>query len=204
MTASTFVAIGRVRTSLVIAALLALGGCQSLSVPGFGGSDAAPKEIPAATRAQFEAALAAQRAGNWGEAESQYAQLLERNPHLSGPALNLALIYAQTQRPQQAEEYFQRALKINPDNAMADDQYGVWLRAQGRLKEAETMYLQAIARNADYADAHLNLAILYDIYLGRLPEALEHYQRYAALKGDEQGPVQGWITDLQRRLQKAG
>lgn len=203
MRASIGMAIGRARASLVIAALLALGGCQSLSVPGFGG-DAEPREIPAATRAQFETALAAQREGNWSEAERLHAQLLEENPRLSGPALNLALIYAQTQRPQQADEYFQRALKINPDNPVAGVQYGVWLREQGRLAEAETVYLQTIARDADCADAHLNLAILYDIYLGRLPEALEHYQRYAALKGDEQGPVPGWITDLQRRLQKGG
>lgn len=186
-------------------ALVWLGGCQSVSLPGFGArEEVAPKEIPAAAQAQFDAALAAQRAQQWPEAERQYAQLLEKYPYFSGPALNLALICAQTRRPQLAEEYFKRALQINPGNAAAGDQYGVWLRTQGRLADAEAMYLQTLDRSATYADAHLNLAILYDVYLGRLPQALEHYQRYLELRGDQTGPVPGWVADLQRRMQSAG
>lgn len=187
---------------LVIPLLLA--GCQAL--PGIGGGTAAtaPATVPAAADSQFRAALDAQRDERWADAEREHAQLLERYPYLSGPALNLALICARTNRPQQAEEYFRRALQINPDNVAAGDQYGVWLRLQGRFAEAETVYLQALARNGDYADAHLNLAILYDLYLEKLPQALEHYQRYLALRGDEKSPVTGWVADLQRRLQKTG
>ena len=189
---------------LSLASALVLSGCQGLPVPGFGSADAAPQEVPAAVRAQFEAAVAAQRAQQWPEAERQFAQMLERYPYLSGSALNLALICAQMQRSQLAEEYFKRALSINPGSAAAGTQYGAWLRAQGRFDEAEAMYLQTLARNPDYADAHLNLAILYDLYLGRLEPALEHYQRYLAASGATDGPVQGWIADVQRRLQRTG
>ena len=52
-------------------------------------------------------------------------------------------------------------------------------------------------------ETHLNLAILYDLYMGKLPQALEHYQRYLELTSDEKSPVKGWVADLQRRM-KAG
>lgn len=190
------------RCLLLVLAVLA-SGCQTVSLPGFsdGGT---PQEVPAAASAQFEAAVAAQRAQQWPEAERQFNQLLEKYPYLSGPALNLALICAQTQRPQQAEDYFRRALRINPGNAAAGVQYGVWLRTQGRFAEAETVYLQALERSPADADAHLNLAILYDLYLGRLEPALDHYQRYLTASGVADSPVQGWVADLQRRLQSGG
>lgn len=189
---------------LLLAGAVLMSGCQMTALPGLGGSANAPQEVPAAARTQFEAAVALQRAGQLPEAEQQLNQLLEKYPYLSGPALNLALICAQTQRPQLAEEYFQRALRINPGNAAAGVQYGVWLRTQGRFAEAEAAYLQTIERSPDYADAHLNLAILYDLYLGRLAPALEHYQLYLTLSGAENDPVQGWVADLQRRLQSGG
>jgi tetratricopeptide (TPR) repeat protein len=190
---------------LLLAGVMLASGCQMASLPGFDGASAkAPQEIPAAARAQFEAAVAMQRAGQLPEAEQQFNQLLEKYPYLSGPALNLALICAQTQRPQPAEDYFRRALRINPDNVAAAVQYGVWLRTQGRFVDSEAAYLQALEHNPDYADAHLNLAILYDLYLGRLAPALEHYQRYLALNAAEDSPVHGWVADLQRRLQSGG
>jgi tetratricopeptide (TPR) repeat protein len=190
------------RCLLLVLAVLA-SGCQTVSLPGFSGGST-PREVPAAARAQFEAAVTAQRAQQWPEAERQFNQLLEKYPYLSGPALNLALLCAQTQRPQQAEDYFRRALRINPGNAAAGVQYGVWLRTQGRFAEAEAIYLQTLERSPDDADAHLNLAILYDLYLGRPEVALDHYQRYLTASGAENSPVQGWIADLQRRLQSGG
>jgi tetratricopeptide (TPR) repeat protein len=192
------------RRSLLASAALLASGCQMASLPGLGGASAAPSEPPVAARAQFESALAAQRAEQWPEAERQFAQMLEKYPYLSGPALNLASIYAQTQRPQLAEEHYQSALRINPDNFAAGVQYGVWLRKQGRFADAEAVYLKTLERNPDYADAHLNLAILYDLYLGRLAPALEHYQHYLAASGATDSPVQGWVADLERRLQRGG
>jgi hypothetical protein len=37
-----------------------------------------------------------------------------------------------------------------------------------------------------------------------LPQALEHYQRYVELTGDEKSPVRGWVAELQRRVKAAG
>ena len=187
----------------VLALCSVLAACGSISAAKEPSKSGASVDVPAAAQAAFDSALTAQRAQQWPEAERQLKQLAEKYPQLSGPQLNLALLYAQTQRPQQAEESFKRALQINPNNISAANQYGIWLRSQARFAEAETVYQQALARNPNSAETHLDLAILYDLYMGKLPQALEHYQRYLALIGDEKSPVQSWVADLQRRM-KAG
>jgi Tfp pilus assembly protein PilF len=183
--------------------LLLLTACQSVSGKKETAKADVPAEVPAAAQAAFDNALTAQRAQQWPEAERQLKQLAEKYPQLSGPHLNLALLYAQTQRPQLAEESFKRALQINPNNIGAYNQYGIWLRTQARFADAEAQYRQALTKNPNSAETHLDLAILYDLYLGKLPQALEHYLRYLELAGDEKSPVHSWVADLQRRM-KAG
>ncbi len=186
-----------------LALLLSLTACQSVSGKNEAAKADVPAEVPAAAQAAFDSALTAQRAQQWPEAERQLKQIVEKYPQLSGPHLNLALLYAQTQRPQLAEENFKRALQINPSNIGAYNQYGIWLRTQARFADAEAQYRQALAKNPNSAETHLDLAILYDLYLGKLPQALEHYLRYLELAGDEKSPVHSWVADLQRRM-KAG
>ena len=185
--------------ALLGASLGGLTGCQMAAAKPTPNT----AEIPAAARTLFDSAAAAQREQQWAQAESQWQQLIEKYPQLSGPHLNLALLYAQTQRSELAEAEFKQALQINPNNIAAYDQYGVWLREQTRTQEAEAIYLQALARDPAHADTHFNLGILYDLYMGKLPQALEHYQRYLELINDEKSPVHGWVVDLQRRM-KAG
>ena len=190
------------RALFYVSALL-LVACGS-NAPKPAGTATAPAEISAATRSSFAAATAAMRAQQWREAETQLQQIARAQPQLSGAHLNLALLYAQTDRNSDAEAEFKQAIAVNADNLQARDQYGIWLRTQGRFKDAETIYLQTLQRQSAHADTHLNLGVLYDLYLGRPAQALEHYQQYLALKGeDEQATrVKSWVADLERR--KAG
>ena len=176
-----------------------LSACGSMSAT----KSSTVSEVSEAAQSAFANAVAAQRAQHWDEAEQQFKELAEKYPQLSGPHLNLALLYAQTQKPELTEQHFKLALQINPNNLVIYDQYGIWLRQQARFQEAEAMYQQALARDANRAETHLNMAILYDLYMGKLPQALEHYQRYLALTDDEKSPVHGWVAELQRRM-KAG
>jgi Tfp pilus assembly protein PilF len=182
-------------SGLIVVMLSACGSTASKPA-----QSTAPQEIPPAAQTLFDSAVAAQREQQWAQAEQQLKQLVEKYPQLSGPHLNLALIYAQTQRNEQAEVEFKNALQINPNNIPAYDQYAIWLRGQVRLQEAEAIYLKALERAPDHADTHLNLGILYDLYMGKLPQALVQYQRYLELANDEKSPVNAWVGDLQRRL----
>lgn len=183
------------------AVLMLLAACSS--TPSKNVADgSAPTEVSSAARTAFDAGIAAMKAGQWPEAERQLTQVTRTQPNLSGAWLNLALVYEQTNRPAiDVETQFKKAIEVNPANMPAHNQYGIWLRTQGRFKDAEAIYLKALQADAGRADTHLNLGILYDLYLGKPAQALTHYEKYLALKGDsaDTGRVKNWVADLQRR-----
>jgi len=155
--------------------------------------------VPDAAQRQFEQAQARIDARQWQDALRELQALTQAYPELSGPALNLALVYQQTGDPGQAQHWFLQSLSINPDNIAAYNEYGIFLRKQGRFREAETVYLQALDRWAGCADTHLDIGILYDLYLGERDKALQHYRRYQSLTGEQDRVVAGWITDLEHQ-----
>jgi hypothetical protein len=53
---------------------------------------------------------------------------------------------------------------------------------------------------ADYAPAYLNLAILYELYMGRFADALLAYQDYQLALPQPDSRVSGWMMDLERRI----
>jgi tetratricopeptide (TPR) repeat protein len=113
---------------------------------------------------------------------------------------NLGLAYFKLKKMDLAEQAFQEAIFRNNRDAVAYNHLGILLRYQGQFEEARKRYQRAIAIDSDYAYAHLNLGILFDIYLQNLKLALQQYQKYQALIGEEDKQVAGWITDIQRRL----
>ena len=65
------------------------------------------------------------------------------------------------------------------------------------------MYRKALAADEGHVNSHRNIAILYEIYLGDKPKALQHYRRYLELVGGEQREVTLWIADLERRVKRS-
>ncbi len=88
---------------------------------------------------------------------------------------------------------------IDPDYPPALNQHGVLLRKSGKILEAEAAYLKAVTADPDYPLAHYNLGVLYELYLQRLDDALQHFERYQDLVGEDK-QVEKWITDLRRRV----
>lgn len=113
---------------------------------------------------------------------------------------NLGLAYFKLKKMDLSEEAFQEAISRNKRDAVAYNHLGILLRYQGQFEEARKRYQRAIAIDSDYAYAHLNLGILFDIYLQDLESALQQYQQYQGLIGEEDKQVAGWIVDIQRRL----
>jgi tetratricopeptide (TPR) repeat protein len=73
------------------------------------------------------------------------------------------------------------------------------LRKNGNFLEAEAAYLKAVTVNPDYALAHYNLGVLNELYLQRLDIALQNFEDYQAIVGEDE-QVEKWIADLRRRL----
>ena len=169
------------------------------------------RSAPTKAKQRFAKAIAAMAAGQWSSAQTELVWLTQHYPKLSGPWLNLALSYQQSGEIDEAEQAFQQALKVNPNNITGYNQFAIFLREQGRFKEAEGQYLQALKMRPQHAESHLNLGILYDLYMGRLDDALQHYRSYQRIQTQlvkvesETKPsrkVSGWIIDLERRVNR--
>jgi cellulose synthase operon protein C len=77
-------------------------------------------------------------------------------------------------------------------------QQAVALREKGEFAKAREAYEAAIAADANYAPAVLNLGVLHDLYLDHPGEALELYNRYLALAPGD-AAVTKWVADVKRR-----
>jgi tetratricopeptide (TPR) repeat protein len=82
-------------------------------------------------------------------------------------------------------------------------QRGILYREQGDFQAALHAYDQALTLQPDYALAHRNIGILYDLYLQQPGQALTHYKRYLELVGEDDKTVSGWVIDLERRAGSA-
>ena len=145
------------------------------------------------------------------QAESPLLWLVEHYPQYSGPFLNLAIVYTKLDDNKAADHYFRQALSVNPLNLQGYNSYGIFLRNEGRFVEAEKTYLSGLAIWEKDLNSHKNLGILYELYMGKLPNALAQYQRYLELlsnspeseqRAKEIKRINGWIIDITRRIKK--
>ncbi len=188
-----------------ITAVLLLAACAATSEPTRDVAAPSKKELPkidAEVAASYEAALSAMRAGKTAQAEKALQQLTTEYPNYSGPQANLGILYFHQNELEKAKTAFQASLKINPKNVVSLNHLGIISRGAGEFEQARTYYEKALQIDPDYAYAHLNFGILLELYMGKLPEALEHYQRYQKLTPEEDIDVKKWIVDLGRRAKK--
>ena len=152
----------------------------------------------------FRAAQEAMRNDDWLTAEVLLKKITLSNSLLSGAWLNLAICYEHQGLDDEALTNYLKAIEVNPKNIVAYNRLAVWYRRDGLFEQAEQQYLTALQVWQGDADTHRNLAILYDLYLGELEQALYHYQAYQALiiqEGQDEPRLAGWLADLERRLQ---
>jgi Flp pilus assembly protein TadD len=138
--------------------------------------------------------------GDAAAAESELRALADAYPTFSGPLLNLGILQAKANRFQDAETSLRAAVDRNGNNAQAFNQLGIVYRKLGRFKEADVAYQRAVEIDPNYAIAYLNLGVLCDLYLQQPQRALEAYERYLALAGAPDDKVNGWVTELKKRL----
>lgn len=198
-----------------VAALLVLAACGSSpttpeqaakqEVPAQGvaaDGTAAPAEQPLPPEAvqKFDQAVAYMSGGDAASAEREFRVLADAYPTYSGPLLNIAILQVKAGRFADAEQSLRAAVDRNGNNAQAFNQLGIVYRKLGRFKEADVAYQRAVEIDPDYAIAYLNLGVLCDLYLQQPQRALEAYERYLALAGTPDEKVNGWVTELRKRL----
>jgi tetratricopeptide (TPR) repeat protein len=157
-------------------------------------------EVPEEAALAYERALAEMAAENWIEAELELEQLVLEHSGFAGPYVNLAIVYMNDGRDDEARTALEQALAIDPVHAVANNQHGILLRRAGEFAAAEGAYRRAIEAEPQYLLAYYNLGVLLDLYLHRPAEALEYYERYQNSLGEPDQKVGRWIIDLRRRL----
>jgi tetratricopeptide (TPR) repeat protein len=196
---------------LLPATVLVVAGCASSGPKPDSGERAQPQagaaaveqqvmpDIPPQALTMYEQAAAAMAAGDFVDAELRFKEFLLQYPAYPGAHVNLAIIHGHNGNDEAAQASIDAALALNPNHAAALNQQGMLLRRNGKFIEAEAAYLKAVTASPDYALAHYNLGVLNELYLQRLDVALQHFQDYQALVGEDK-QVEKWITDLTRRV----
>ncbi len=113
--------------------------------------------------------------GDYRGSESAFRQVLARRPGLAFDYGNLANVLARQGQYAEALGYFERGLKINPNNVEMLSNQSLALMADGQLDHAGKKLTKAIELDPNYGHAHFNLGVLR--YRQRnYGEAVEHFR----------------------------
>jgi tetratricopeptide (TPR) repeat protein len=114
--------------------------------------------------------------GKTERAIEEFKKLIEVDPSARSYAY-LGLSYRDLGRFDEAKQYFQQGLKLDPRNSSCLFNLGFIAERQGDSAGAEVMFQEVLRTNPDYPDALLELANLR-IVSKKLPEAAELLRRY--------------------------
>lgn len=152
-------------------------------------------------KTRYKDALEQIRKGQLADAEESLEQIVKEAPDLSGPKTNLGIIYAKTNRRDDAVSAFSKAAAANPKNIVAHNWLGTIYRESKDYPRAEAAYLKALAIDGDYPPTLLNLAILYDEHLQQPAKALDYYKKYKRKADDSETlKLNVWISALEEKL----
>lgn len=140
--------------------------------------------------------------GELDKAKTMLVEFTEQRPELAGPWANLGLISIKQNKLAEAESQLAKALQKNPDMPQALNLMGYIEKSRGNIIKARDYYIRAVEIKDNYALAHYNLALLYDIYIQDVNKAIEHYQKYLALIKDKDKRTAEWLDQLKASLKK--
>jgi Flp pilus assembly protein TadD len=138
--------------------------------------------------------------GDYAEAIPLLREIVTVNPDMANASVNLAISYRKIDQVEKAHATIVAVLENHPNHTVALNQLGIIQRQRGNFDQALAAYERAITLDDNYALAHRNLGILYDIYLQIPDKALAHYEKYLMLSDNDDKEVSNWIIDLKRRI----
>ena len=143
----------------------------------------------------FDTALACESGTSTkAEAINAYDQTLQADPQRIDALLNCGTLHYEDGNLEKASEYFQRAVALDADNALAHFNLGSVLDEMGEVEAARQHLRLAIRLHPGYSDAHYNLAFVCE-KMNAFPEAREHWQAYIRLD-----PAGSWSSYARQRL----
>ncbi len=148
---------------------------------------------------KFIEARRALRSNELALAEKLFEEVSVIDPDLSGPWVMRGDIALKSQDRARAVTHFQKAISVNAKNINAYIKLAKTQRQLGKFIDAQNTYANALQVWPDFPEAHLNLGILYDIYLNQALQAQKHMEAYVFLTEDENAQVALWLREIQKR-----
>lgn len=159
--------------------------------------------VPLTVIKKYQSALLFMGDKQWQAATNIFDEIIVQHPELSGSYVNKAIIFQQQNKDTLAFEQVEKAILANDTNPYAHHLKGQLLKEQGKFERAEQSYKKALDIWPNYADAQLNMAILLELYRGKLQRAYAFYQSYLTLQPDDE-KVKRWLAALNIKLKREG
>lgn len=187
---------------MLAAVLLFLSSCQTSEKPAKQASRSVNVELSTAEQKNYQDALDAIKTGRADSAISTLTKITNNHPDHIGAWVNLANSYLIAKKIPEAENALAHTQTANPAIAEALNLQGLIEVEKGEYNKAEKSYLGAIKLKENYAFAHYNLALLYDVFYQTPEQAIPHYERYLALSGENDKNTKNWIAELKQKISK--
>lgn len=155
-------------------------------------------KLDPAVRAEFDAALELLNAGKYERGIELLTRVSQQAPRSTAPYINLAIAQQSLGKLEAAEENLKKALAIDPNHPVANNEAGILYRRTGRFAEARKAYERVIGQYPTFIPARKNLAILCDLYIKDFACALTNYQIVSDASPNDK-TVQTWIADVKTR-----
>ena len=183
---------------LVCLLLLSACGTSPTQQSGNINPKARAANVPDSATQEYQQVLAAIDSKNWDSAERLLLEMQSTYPRLLSLKATLGWVYWQAGKMDKALAELEPLVKRRLYKSDAHNYLAIIYRQQGQFTQAESLYKDALKIWSGDPVLHKNLGILYELYLGRLDDALTHYRKAQVLnQGDKK--LRGWIKDLERR-----
>ena len=132
-------------------------------------------------------------------AKIKFEQITKAFPKLSGPWVYLGDIDFQSENFEKAESHYKKAIETNSENTNAYLRLGLAQRKQGKFLIAQHTYAKLLSMWPDFPEAHLNIGVLYDLYLNHPIRAQRHIEAFLFLTQGENQDIVKWLEDVKSR-----
>lgn len=133
---------------------------------------ASAPEVIAYNKAQLEA-----KEKNYVKAIASYNESLKLNPNFYFAYIGLAEIENARGDNKMAQSYFDQAFSLGKDSPILHTSYGKYLLKNKQLDEAQVSFEKALKIAPDFADANIELAVIYLTFKKQPDKAIFHYQQ---------------------------
>jgi tetratricopeptide (TPR) repeat protein len=120
----------------------------------------------------------------YSDARQALEHSLQLEPDLAETNYQLGVLFAQQGDRQQAVQSWEKAVTLQPRHAQALFSLGTVYLEGGELEKAHTAFARSLAEDPTNMKTEYDLALVLN-KLGNSREAMEHFERYRKLQGEE-------------------